>query len=55
VFFLPSPQQLIFLKKKSLQRDLVVAFNYLKGAIRRKRTDSLAESVVTGQGEIDSN
>ena len=38
------------------RNDVIATFQYLKGeATRRKGTDSLAESVVTGQGETDSN
>lgn len=32
-----------------------VAFQYLKGAVRGKGTDSSAGSVVMGQGEVVSN
>jgi len=35
--------------------DLIAAFQYLKGALRRKGTDALAGSAVTEQGGMVSN
>jgi len=35
-------------------RELSSAFHYLKGSIRRKKTNSSARSAVTGHGEIIS-
>ena len=43
------------LEKGRLQRDLRVAFQYLRGAIRKKETDFLAGSAVTVQGEMVPN
>jgi len=40
---------------RRLQGDLRRAFQYLKGALKKKETDSLVGSVVMGQGEIVSN
>ena len=40
---------------EKLQGDLRAAFRYLRGAVRRKGTDSAAGSVVTGPGEMVSN
>ena len=42
------------LEKRRLWRDLILAFQYLKGAIGRNRTDSLAGSVAIGQGAMVS-
>ena len=42
-------------EKRRLQGDLRAAFQYLKGAIRKKRTDSLTEPVVIGHGEMVSD
>ena len=44
--------RLFSLNKRRLQGDLRVAFQYLNGAVRKKGTDSLAGSVVTGQGKM---
>lgn len=41
-------------QKRGLLGDLRAAFQYLKGSIRRE-TDSLAVSVVIGQGEMVSS
>ena len=41
--------------KRRLWGDLRAAFWYIRGAVRKKGTDSLAESVVIGQGEMVSN
>jgi len=38
-----------------LQDDLIAAFQYLRGATGKKGTDSLAGSIVTEQGEMDSS
>ena len=46
---------LFSLEKRSLQEDLTVDFQYLKGSIRKKWTESLARYVVTGRGEVLSN
>ena len=46
---------LFSLEKRSLQEDLTVDFQYLKGSIRKKGTESLARYVVTGRGEVLSN
>ena len=43
------------MEKRRLKGDLRVAFQYLKGAVKRKGTNSLAESDVTGRGEMVSN
>jgi len=45
---------LFSMEKRRLQADVRVAFCYLAASIRRKGTDSLAGSVVTGQGEMVS-
>ena len=47
--------ELCSLSKIKLWGHLRAAFQYLKRGIRRKGTDSLAGSVVTGQGETVSN
>ena len=44
--------RLFSLEKGMLQRDLRAAFQYLRGTIRKKETDSLAESVVIGLEEV---
>ena len=43
------------LQKRRIQGDLIVAFQFLKGDIRKKERDSSAGSVVIGQWEIISN
>lgn len=38
-----------------LQEELLVAFQYLKGPVRKRETDLLVEPVVAGQWMTDSN
>jgi len=46
---------LFSLEKRRLLRDLIAPLKFLREGLRRKRTDTLVGSVVTGQGEIISN
>ena len=46
---------LFSMEKRRLRGDLRMAFEYLRGATGKKRTDSLAGSVVIGPGEMVSN
>ena len=41
-----------FCDQRRLWGDLRAAFQYLKGAVRKKEIDSLAGSVVIGQGDM---
>jgi len=46
---------LFSLEKRRLQGDVIVVFQYLKGAYKKDRERLLPGPIVTGQGEIFLN